>query len=83
MEFAVIAALLALVALAGLGCFLLAAAIAARIFFPPGEAEKRPGTEAAEGADARRKNDPMDEGFENIMAYSVMGKTGFGGGDGE
>lgn len=27
------------------------------------------------------KPDPMDEGFENLMRFSVMGKTGFEDGD--
>lgn len=28
-----------------------------------------------------KKPDPMDEGFENIMAFAVMGKTGFRDGE--
>lgn len=35
---------------------------------PPAKEEKRA---------PRSKKDPMDEGFENIMQYSVRGHTGF------
>lgn len=41
---------------------------------PPAPAEE----EKPEG-----KPDPMDEGFENLMRFSVMGKTGFEDGDEE
>lgn len=74
MEFMILAALLALVALVGMGCFILAVAVAARLLFP-GE-RKRPEAEDG-GTDPQQKVDPMDEGFENIMSFSVQGKTGF------
>lgn len=76
MEFVILVAMLTLVALVGLGCFLLALAVAVKLVFPP--AGK---SESAAKEEAQHKPDPMDEGFENIMGYSVMGKTGFGDGE--
>lgn len=77
MELVILVAMLTLVALIGLGCFLLALAVAVKLVFPP--AADAPSS--ADKEEAQRKPDPMDEGFENIMGYSVMGKTGFGDGD--
>lgn len=79
MELVILAAMLFLLALVGLGCFLLALVVAVKLVFPPPvESES-----AADKEEAQRKPDPMDEGFENIMGYSVMGNTGPGGGEDE
>lgn len=77
MEVVIITALLSLVALVGLGCFLLALAVAVKLVFPL--AVK--GESVTTDEEPRHAQDPMDEGFENIMGYSVMGKTGFGDGE--
>lgn len=77
MEVVIITALLSLVALVGLGCFLLALAVAVKLVFPL--AVK--GESVTDDEGLRHTPDPMDEGFENIMGYSVMGKTGFGDGE--
>lgn len=77
MELVIITAVLALVALVGLGCFLLALAVVVKLVFP----STRESESTADSEEGRRGLDPMDEGFENIMGYSVMGKTGFGDGE--
>lgn len=38
---------------------------------PPAPAEEK----------TEKKQDPMDEGFENIMAFTVMGQSGFRDGE--
>lgn len=78
MEFVILAVLVALVALVGLGCFLLALAVAVKLVFPP---EVGAAAHTEEEREVIPKPDPMDEGFENIMGYSVMGETGFGDGE--
>lgn len=78
MEFVILMVLLALVALVGLGCFLLALAVAVKLVFPR---EEESAAQTGEDQAAFKKPDPMDEGFENIMGYSVMGETGFGDGE--
>lgn len=77
MEVVIITALLSLVALVGLGCFLLALAVVVKLVFPL----VVKGESVPAGEEPRHTPDPMDEGFENIMGYSVMGKTGFGDGE--
>lgn len=78
MESVILMALLVLVVLVGLGCFLLALAVAVKLLLPR---EEDTAAHTEEDREASKKPDPMDEGFENIMGYSVMGETGFGDGE--
>lgn len=74
MELVILAALLALVALVGLGCFLLSLAVAVKLLLHREADTAAPAEEAREDS---QKPDSMDEGFENIMSFAVGGKTGF------
>lgn len=73
MELVILAALLALVDLVGLGCFLLAFAVAVKLLLHREADTAAPTEEVRENV---QKPDPMDEGFENIMNFAVGGKTG-------
>ena len=49
-------------------------AVTYRRLFSPSEEERN---ERAVEKAMEQRQDPMDEGFENIMRFSVNGKTGF------